>query len=59
MRLLKIKDRDELFIAMTRIIALLSSVVNLQSLAQSVYFWNDKTRKDWAFEYYSKAPDEK
>jgi len=58
-RLLKVNNREELFIAMTRIIALLGGAVNLQSLAQSVYFWNDKTRKDLAFEYYSKAPDEK
>jgi CRISPR system Cascade subunit CasB len=58
-RLLKVKDLEELFIAMTRIIALLGGSVNLQSLAQSVYFWNDKTRKDWAFEYYSKAHNEK
>jgi CRISPR system Cascade subunit CasB len=58
-RLLKVKERDELFTAMSRIIALLGRAVNIQSLAQSVYFWNDRTRKDWAFEYYSKAPDEK
>lgn len=58
-RLLKVNNREELFNAMTRIIALLGGAVNLQSLAQSVYFWNDKTRKDLAFEYYSKAPNEK
>ena len=58
-RLLKVKDREALFIAMTRTVTLLGGSVNLQSLAQSVYFWNDKTRKEWAFEYYSKAPDEK
>jgi CRISPR system Cascade subunit CasB len=58
-RLLKVKEPEELFTAMIRIIALLGGTVNLQSLAQSVYFWNEKTRKDWAFDYYSKAPDEK
>lgn len=58
-RLLKVNERDDLFAAMSRIIALLGGTTNLQSLAQSVYFWNDKTRKEWAFEYYSKAPDEK
>jgi CRISPR system Cascade subunit CasB len=58
-RLLKVKEREELFIAMTRIIALLGGVINLQSLAQSVYFWNDRALKDWAFDYYSKAPNEK
>jgi len=57
-RLLKVKGREELFSAMSRVIALLGSNVNLQSLAQSVYFWNDRTRKQCAFDYYSKAPSE-
>ena len=57
-RLLKVKEQEELFTSMTRIIALLGGTVNLQSLAQSVYFWNDRTRKKWAFDYYSKSPGE-
>lgn len=58
-RLLKVKDSDALFIAMRRVIALLGGAVNLQSLANSLYFWNDITRKQWAYEYYSKSPSEK
>jgi CRISPR system Cascade subunit CasB len=57
-RLLKVKEHGELFASMNRIIALLGGGVNLQSLAQSVYCWNDRCRKEWAFEYYSKAPSE-
>jgi CRISPR system Cascade subunit CasB len=57
-RILKVKESAELFAAMGRVVALLGSSVNLQSLANSVYFWNDKTRKQWAFEYYSKSPSE-
>jgi CRISPR system Cascade subunit CasB len=57
-RLLKVKDQEDLFVAMTRIIALLGGCANIQSLAQSVYYWNDITRKQWAFDYYSKAPNE-
>jgi CRISPR system Cascade subunit CasB len=57
-RLLKAKESDDLFTAMGRVVALLGSSVNLQSLAKSVYFWNDRTRKQWAFEYYSKSPSE-
>lgn len=57
-RLLKIKERDELFTAMGRVIALLGGVVNLQSLANNLYYWNDRTRKQWAFEYYTKSPSE-
>ena len=58
-RLLKIKDNYELFTAMGRVVALLGGAVNLQSLVKSVYFWNEITRKQWAFEYYSKSPLEK
>lgn len=57
-RLLKVKEREEFFTAMGRVIALLGGAVNLQSLAQSAYFWNDRTRKQWAFDYYSQAPSE-
>lgn len=57
-RLLKVKERDDLFTAMGRVIALLGGAANLQSLANSVYFWNDRTRKQWAFEYYTKSPSE-
>lgn len=57
-RLLKVKEKEELFSSMIRVIALLDGNVNIQSLARSVYFWNDITRKKWAFEYYSKAANE-
>jgi CRISPR system Cascade subunit CasB len=57
-RLLKAKEPDDLFTAMGRVVALLGSSINLQSLAKSVYFWNDRTRKQWAFDYYSKSPSE-
>ena len=62
-RLLKIKDKEleELFTAMGRVVALLGGSVDLQSLAKSVYLWNDRyadIRKEWAFKYYSKSPSE-
>lgn len=57
-RLLKANESDELFAALGRIVALLGGSVNLQNLTKSVYFWNDRTRKQWAFEYYSKTPSE-
>lgn len=57
-RLLKIKDREELFTAMGRAVALLGYAVNLQNFANSLYHWNDKIRKQWAFDYYTKSPSE-
>lgn len=57
-RVLKIKDREELFTALGRVVALLGGAVNVQSLANSLYYWNDRTRKQWAFDYYTKSPSE-
>jgi len=57
-RLLKIQSREELFLALTRVIALLGDTVNFVSLAKSAYEWNEWTRKQWAFNYYSTAPSE-
>jgi len=58
-RLLKVKEKEQLYAAMSRVIALLGGTANIQSLAEGVYRWNDGTRKRWAFDYYSKAPTEK
>lgn len=55
-RVLKIENSDELFLALGRIVALLGGTVNLVSLAKSAYDWNQWTRKQWAFDYYSNAP---
>jgi CRISPR system Cascade subunit CasB len=57
-RLLKIQNREELFLALGRVVALLGGTVNLVSLAKSAYEWNEWTRKQWAFNYYSAAPSE-
>lgn len=59
-RLLAVKEQEELYPSMIRIIRLLDKEVSLKSLAQSVYWWNENTKKQWAFDYYSTAPkDEK
>ncbi len=57
-RLLKIQTKEELYPALVRVIALLGGTVNLASLAKNAYEWNDWTRKQWAFDYYSTAPAE-
>lgn len=61
-RLLAVSDRGELYPLMIRVIRLLGDQVNLVSLANGVYWWNDKTdktKKDWAYDYYATAPSEK
>jgi len=54
-RLLAINDRDELYHAMIRFIRMLGGVVNVCDLAKTVYWWNDKTKKRLAYDYYAQA----
>ena len=56
-RLLRIDDRDELYNAMRRMIQMLGGVVNIYSLAHAVYWWNQRTKKQLAYEYYEHAPE--
>lgn len=59
-RLLAIEQREELYPLMIRVIRLLDKKVNLVSMANSVYYWgNERTRKNWAYDYYKTAPAEK
>lgn len=58
-RLLTVSEREELYPLLIRVIRLLDGNVNLLSLANAVYWWNENTRKQWAYDYYSAAPAEK
>lgn len=51
-KLLKIQTHAELYPAMIRIIKHLNGTMNIEDLANSVYYWNDKTKKEFAFNYY-------
>lgn len=51
-RLLAFTEGDDLYPAMRRTVRLLDGSVNLTDMAQSVYWWNDRTRKEWAYDYY-------
>lgn len=55
-RLLRIEEKQELFAALVRTIRLVGGAVNLCSLADSAYWWNENTRKRWASAYYETAP---
>ncbi len=59
-RLLKIDrdDPDKLYGSMIRIVHLLEDDVDIPSLANSIYWWNERTKKEWAFAYYDNAPNE-
>ncbi len=56
-RLLSINDKDELYHAMIRIIRSLGSRVNVRDMARIVYWWNERAKKDLAYEFYKYAKE--
>lgn len=58
-RLLTIEERRELFASMIRTVRLLDGTANIFDLANSIYWWNEFTKKQWAYDYYTKSPNEK
>jgi hypothetical protein len=51
-------ERNELFLELLRLVRILKRV-NVIDLAEAAYWWNDRVRKAWAVEYYSRARDER
>lgn len=58
-RLLKCKTQQELFTSLRRILKLVDSTANPISIAHDIYNWGETIKKKWAFDYYSKASNEK
>ncbi|MDW7711432.1 MAG: type I-E CRISPR-associated protein Cse2/CasB [Deferrisomatales bacterium] len=58
-RLLEVSDVNELYPLLIRVVRLLDRRVNLVSLANAVFWWNEKSKRDWAYAYYAKMPSEK
>ncbi|HOC44465.1 MAG TPA: type I-E CRISPR-associated protein Cse2/CasB [Thermoanaerobaculales bacterium] len=58
-RLLRIGDEPgdatHLFELMRRVISLLDGNANVADLAISLYWWNARTRRNWALAYYEKV----
>jgi len=55
-RLLQAREPDEVLQACSRAIAMCGHNVNLLNLAESLYWWGDGVRKNWAFDYYGANP---
>lgn len=55
-RLLVIQDLEELLIAWKRTLRLLDYAANIPDLANRLFWWNDRTRREMALEYYRYAP---
>lgn len=49
--LLKIETTDDLFVSLRRTLPLIGGKADIYQLANDVYFWCDKTKKDWAYSY--------
>jgi len=50
-RLMKTDD-DSLYIMIIRMIRMMDGKVNVKNLSESLFFWDDMTRKKWASQYY-------
>lgn len=49
------RDSSDLYPAMIRILRMLDGGANLYGLAESVYYWGDRVKKDWSFAYFPRA----
>lgn len=55
-RLIKCRTPEELHPALRRVVGLLESQklrADIMSLAQSVFYWDEDIRKQWAYDYYT------
>jgi CRISPR type I-E/ECOLI-associated protein CasB/Cse2 len=57
-RLLAVDDLAELQTALIRTVRLLDRSASVGDLAKSIRWWNDRTKKQWATDYYATAPTE-
>jgi len=55
-RLLQTDRPDDLLQACSRAIAIRNGQANITNLAESVYWWNDRVHRQWAFDYYAANP---
>ena len=52
-QLLKVSDPFALYAPLTRILRQIDRYGHAPNLAYSIAFWNDRTKNDWALDYYS------
>lgn len=49
--LLKVDSTDDLFISLRRALPLVGHQASIHQLATDVFWWNDNTKKQWAYSY--------
>lgn len=52
-RLLEAEDLDERFLQLRRALDQLGTEVDLADLADGVFRWDERTRREWAYHYYA------
>lgn len=52
-------NANDLYDRMTRIVQMLGENVYLPDLIESMFFWNDRTKRRWAMEYFATVPSKK
>jgi len=57
-KLLKIEEPDTLYTTMIRCVRSFSGSVDIASLAHGISWWNEQTKKEWAYAYYEQLPRE-
>lgn len=52
-RLLSASRGEEQVTAFIRLVTLLGGTVNVAALAEDFWYWSDRTKRSWAFDYYA------
>jgi CRISPR system Cascade subunit CasB len=55
-RLLQADDRIDCLRRLTRAVKMLKGKANVADLAEAVWYWNDRTKRRWAFTYLDADP---
>jgi len=58
-RRLLLRERNDLYAPMIRILRMLRGNANLYGLAESIFYWGDNIKKRWAYAYFPKIPAKK
>ena len=53
------RDADDLYPSMIRLLRMLDGGANLYGLAESVFYWGDRVKKEWSFAYFPRVPERK
>lgn len=58
-RLLDKQELEDLYLPLMRALKMVDNAANLRDLANSLYWWRKDSRKNWAYQYYGTASQEK